>query len=412
MQEEKTCNDCGYKSKEPPDFLHIDGEDVCMDCVDNNYITCEESGDLVLRGNARFVDSLDGWVRESVYWDYYGSCDGCDYSTSTDNLHFSERNDGYYCENCYNRNTTEVDLSSPPKAIQRLENSETYKINKRTRFVGVECEVENLEDFHMGRCESSIGTALKDWSATGDGSLGRGGVEFISSPLNGDRLYKSINALSRYLRTTHASVESTCGLHIHVNGMDLYWEELKCILYVARKIEPLLYAMQPETRRGSSWCRSMRLSKRGIDNIHSNEDFVDIWYDGEVSSEKYHDSRYHGLNLHARVYLGTVEFRYHTGTINARKMRCWAEICTAIVDTGAYLSRFYKNKDSQLSKKQREMKRIFTSNVDHNLDAYCASKLLNLSKEAKAYMVERINRFSPNSGYITTETDSSPRASL
>ena len=392
MQEEKTCNDCGYKSKEPPDFCQIDGDTICKECRDNNYVTCHESGNLVRREEARYVDSIDNWVHEDCWYDYYGQCESCDYSTHSDNLHWHERWECYYCEACYTGQGDDVDLENPPSATYRFKDSETYKRNKRKRFVGVECEVEGLEDFGMGRVHG-----LEGWGATSDGSLNCDGVEFIGEPMNGDKLYNSIDALSQYLRNAGAVTTKNCGLHIHVNAMDLYHQELKGVLYVARKIEPLLYAMQPDSRRRSNWCREMRLSKQGIDSIDSNDSFVDSWYDGDASTEKYHDSRYHGLNLHARVYLGTVEFRYHTGTINARKMRCWAEICTAIVDTGAYLSRFSKNKDSKLSKKQREMKRIFTSNVDHYVNVDIASRLLNLSKEAKAYMTERINKFSQDS---------------
>jgi hypothetical protein len=93
--------------------------------------------------------------------------------------------------------------------------------------------------------------------------------------------------------------------------------------------------------------------------------------------------------------------------MNARKMRCWAEICTAIVDTGAYLSRFHRNQDSKLSKKQREMKRVFTSNVDHYVNVDTMARLLNISTEAKAYMIERINRFSPDSEYVESRTTAS-----
>ena len=402
MQEKKTCIGCDYSSKEPPDFYQIDGDYICSNCAEEHYVTCEDSGELVHRDNARWVDGIEGYVRDDCFWDYYGLCEDCDYSTHTENLYWSDRWECYYCENCY-QGQENIDLENPPSQVCRFVPSETYELNKRNRFVGVECEVEGLEGFGMGRV-----AGLKGWRATGDGSLDCDGVEFIGEPMNGDRLYNSIDELSRYLRTIGASTSRNCGLHVHVNAIDLYHEELKGVLYVARKVEPLLYAMQPRSRRESRWCRPMRLNKRGIDIIDSNDSFVETWYEGDASTDKYHDSRYHGLNLHARVYLGTVEFRYHTGTINARKMKCWTEICTAIVDTGAYLSRFFRNKDSKLSKKQREMKRVFTSNVDHYVNVDMVSRLLNLSKEAKAYMIERINKFSPDSDCI----EERPTASL
>ena len=405
MKEKKTCIGCDYSSKEPTDFREISGDTICEECVDREYVRCHESGDLIHRDDARFVDGINDYVHEDYYYDYYGQCGDCDYTTHSDYLVWSEGAECYYCEDCYRGEA--VDLSDPPSGGIALVDSETYKRNKRKRFVGVECEVEGLENFEMGRVDG-----LKGWRATGDGSLNNGGVEFISTPMNGDRLYEGIESLSRYLRMSSAEVNQACGLHVHVNAMDLYHQELKGVLYVARKLEPLLYAMQPESRRGSTWCREMRISKREMDNIDSDDSFINMWYDGNVSTDKYHDSRYHGLNLHARVYLGTVEFRYHTGTINARKMKCWAEICTAIVDTGAYLSRFFRNKDSKLSIKQREMKRVFTSNVDHYVNVDMVSRLMNLSEEARAYMIERINKFSPDSDYVDYLGEERQTASL
>ena len=75
-------------------------------------------------------------------------------------------------------------------------------------------------------------------------------------------------------------------------------------------------------------------------NCTTSAEFVELWYeDSGISREKYNDSRYHGLNLHARFYLGTIEFRYHSGTLNSEKIINWVKICNSIIETGMKLSR-------------------------------------------------------------------------
>ncbi len=46
----------------------------------------------------------------------------------------------------------------------------------------------------------------------------------------------------------------------------------------------------------------------------------------------YHGNRYRGLNLHSLLNIGTIELRYHSGTLDSTKIINWLFINTAIID--------------------------------------------------------------------------------
>jgi hypothetical protein len=55
------------------------------------------------------------------------------------------------------------------------------------------------------------------------------------------------------------------------------------------------------------------------------------WYEdgGTRTTQHYHESRYHGLNVHSYFYRGTVEFRYFEATLHAGKVKAYVQLCLA-----------------------------------------------------------------------------------
>ena len=53
--------------------------------------------------------------------------------------------------------------------------------------------------------------------------------------------------------------------------------------------------------------------------------------------EKYNEGRYIGTNLHARFFLGTIEFRYHEGTIYSEPIKNWIRFLNRIMKTSTTL---------------------------------------------------------------------------
>jgi len=302
-----------------------DGEDLCYDCYYENYNSCESCGD-------------------EVHSDY---------------VMYSEQMDASYCEGCYPGDGEDVDLDNycgTNIPASHSAEGDTFSINKFERLVGV--EIETIADEEPNDCHP------ESFRRSYDGSIeGEHGCEYISKPMNGDQLFHEIDAMGDYLWNEEYYMNRSCGLHIHIDARDLFYKELKGIMLVVKSFEDTIFSMLPNSRSKTNWCKKLPISKQNIMQMHSDSDFIASWYDycGEYPSmDKYNDSRYHGLNLHARVYLGTIEFRYHSGTNNKTKIKNWITICQSIVQKGIEISKvIHDNPDPESWTDENVRKLVF-----------------------------------------------------
>jgi hypothetical protein len=126
------------------------------------------------------------------------------------------------------------------------------------------------------------------------------------------------------------------------------------------------------------------MSRLGILNIDSNEEFIESWYDSwgtSPSMEKYNDSRYCGMNMHARIIHGSIEFRYHSATINPIKIVNWVKICTAIVD---------KAKEIAMKPEDNALLEIIKTRDLNYLEFF---DLLDLDDSVEKYVNKRMVKF-------------------
>ena len=91
--------------------------------------------------------------------------------------------------------------------------------------------------------------------------------------------------------------------------------------------------------------------------------------------------------MHARIYLGSIEFRYHSGTNNPRKMKNWLYLCQAIVETGIEVGR-----KLSWSKTDSKMMKLYTE-ADREITFTEFVVTLNLSDEVVDYVLKRIDKF-------------------
>ena len=150
--------------------------------------------------------------------------------------------------------------------------------------------------------------------------------------------YEDIGTLQeivRRLRSAGAFANNSCGIHVHVGAEKHTAKTLRNLVNIVASKEDLLYqALQVDVAR-QNYCKKMDL--RFLDDLnrrHPNtlQQVQSIWYNGrDGSSEHYHDSRYHGLNLHAVFSKGTVEFRlFNSSLAHAGKFRAYIQLCLAI----------------------------------------------------------------------------------
>ena len=126
---------------------------------------------------------------------------------------------------------------------------------------------------------------------------------------------------------------------MHINALPFDARALRNITNIMASKEDLIYkALQVDVDRELRYCRKVDngfLEELNSRKPKTTESFKTIWYEQQRdyihgTSEHYHDSRYHCLNLHSVFQKGTVEFRLFNGTLHAGKIKAYIQFCLAI----------------------------------------------------------------------------------
>lgn len=150
---------------------------------------------------------------------------------------------------------------------------------------------------------------------------------------------ETVQECIRALRKAGAAVNQSCGIHVHVDGANHNEKTLKNLVFTFRAKEDLIFkAVGTQQRRLAKWCKPIDDSI--VDNIKEikkldNDSMRKAWYDTYSDSwrsttEHYHGSRYHALNLHSFWYRGTVEFRLFESTLHAGEVRAYISLVLAM----------------------------------------------------------------------------------
>jgi len=144
-----------------------------------------------------------------------------------------------------------------------------------------------------------------------------------------------VQELVRKLREAGMRVNSSCGIHIHLDASPHNANTLRNITNIMASKEDMIYkAMQVEVARERQYCRKVEQSF--LDELNRKkpktlDDVSRIWYHGNDGRwEHYHNSRYHCLNLHSVFQKGTIEFRLFNSTTHAGKIKAYIQLCLAI----------------------------------------------------------------------------------
>ena len=162
-------------------------------------------------------------------------------------------------------------------------------------------------------------------------------VEMVTPKLTYAELPKFQECVRR-VRTAGGKVNSSCGIHVHVDAANHNRQSLKNLLGIMYSKEDILFrALQVNSYRIANYCQKVRepmlqkarkLSSEETKNLTQLET---IWYEGDNgSSEHYNWTRYYALNLHSVFYRGTVEFRCFNSTLHAGRAAAYVNLCLAI----------------------------------------------------------------------------------
>ena len=202
----------------------------------------------------------------------------------------------------------------------------------------------------IGGTAAYVGGTYKAWTATdaqgrkwtveSDSSVATDGgeqCEFVTPKCTYDDI-PTVQECVRALRKAKAKVNSSCGLHIHIDGANHTPRSLKNLVFTFRAKEDLIFkAVGTQRSRLEHWCKP--IDDKLVDSIKKlkttdNSSLRSTWYgtydDWHDESAHYHASRYHALNLHSLWYRGTVEFRLFEATLHAGEIRAYITLCLAM----------------------------------------------------------------------------------
>lgn len=191
---------------------------------------------------------------------------------------------------------------------------------------GIELEFADLSTDAVMRVLSDAGIRIVDrgythadysdgvWKVVPDASV-RDGLEVVSPVLFGKEGLAECVKVAHALEAAEASINRTCGFHVHIDASSFSAIELYRIYDRYKKFESEIDSFMPRSRRGNSnqYCRSLASGSipdptRGM----TKESLAGAQM-----------SRYYKVNLKSYLRHHTVEFRQHSGTVDAAKISNW-----------------------------------------------------------------------------------------
>lgn len=186
-----------------------------------------------------------------------------------------------------------------------------------------------------------------------DGSVGNRnskpwGLEIQTPRLGGKKGEELIFRATRTLKDINAHIDESCGMHIHLDGKGImpvsrkqYPIELLQLWKVYLLFEDVFLSFLPYSRRGNDYCRPLvpAFKLLEIDAIETVFEAEKLWYEertypdvNRAKNQNRHPSRYFGANFHSLLKDGHFEVRFHSGTLNPKKVLEWANLHALIMD--------------------------------------------------------------------------------
>jgi len=162
-------------------------------------------------------------------------------------------------------------------------------------------------------------------------------VEMVSPICKYEDIEK-IQEIVRKFREAGAKVNSSCGVHVHIDASKHTPQTLRNMVNIIASKEDLLYkTLQIKVDR-QNYCQ--KTDTRFLDDVNRRRpttmnELNRVWYNGrDGSGDHYNRSRYRGLNLHSVFNKGTVEFRLFNSTLHAGEVKSYIQLCLAMSHQG------------------------------------------------------------------------------
>lgn len=161
-------------------------------------------------------------------------------------------------------------------------------------------------------------------------------VELVSPILSYQQDIETLQELIRQLRHAGAFANTSCGIHIHLDGADHTPRSIRNFVNIIASKNDLFYKALEIAPQRMNYCKKMDsilVEKLNHKKPTTMRQIEEIWYEGysESRDTHYHNSRYHFLNLHS-FFTGnhTVELRGFNSELHAGKVRSYIVLALAL----------------------------------------------------------------------------------
>lgn len=316
------CSHCGAEITDD-DYEEVNGEIVCMECVNNYTCTCDECNELIFTSES-YGDEYTT-LCSSCYNTRFTRCSCCDtLLRNEDAFHL----DGYdYCSECYHdevdRNRSIHDYGYKPEPV-------FYGDSKR--YFGIELEIDGAgkDSDNADEILAIANRGEEHIYIKGDGSLDDG-MELVTHPMSLDyhKDFQWEEIMKKAISQGYRSHQtSTCGLHIHVNRSSLgeTHDEQEDV------ISRILFFVE------THWAELLRFSRRSEYSMNrwaARYGYEKTGREILDKAKKGNNGRYAAVNL---MNWATIEFRLFRGTLKYNTLIAAIELVNEICNLAIHLT--------------------------------------------------------------------------
>lgn len=158
------------------------------------------------------------------------------------------------------------------------------------------------------------------WKVVTDGSIEGIGCEVVSPILHGTDGLDEACLVAGILADKGATANRSCGFHVHFDASEMTVEQLRAIVNRYAAFEEQIDRFLPPSRRANNnrFCKSLSaltpFAREAMQNARTIRQLAQAQNGGD---------RYFKVNLQSLLRHHTIEFRQHSGTCDAWKIRNW-----------------------------------------------------------------------------------------
>lgn len=158
------------------------------------------------------------------------------------------------------------------------------------------------------------------WKVVTDGSIEGIGCEVVSPILHGMDGLDEACLVAGILADKGATANRSCGFHVHFDASEMTVEQLRAIVNRYATFEEQIDRFLPPSRRANNnrFCKSLSaltpFAREAMRNAGTIRQLAQAQNGGD---------RYFKVNLQSLLRHHTIEFRQHSGTCDAWKIRNW-----------------------------------------------------------------------------------------